>query len=201
MDGFVQNSFYLIRFDYRTESALIFEFNDETASLSWWKIFGGIDGGAAGMSFDNIVAFPPGKLEGKFPNETVGSAANYDYTFGSLDLNNSQPQEGYIDNFRLIKTDISHKIRLFLSRSGDTLEPLISGSYRFSVYVKVDPSAGTINRFSAGRVTLGITGGSIDDGEGNFAESSFIIKLKDKGTFRAIIKSYKIEGILNKAIH
>ena len=69
-------------------------------------------------------------------------------------------QSGYIDNFRIIKSDqdqdISIEIAYYNENRIDGLD-LISGWYRFSLYVKADPSAGANNIFDSNAVTLSIT--------------------------------------------
>ena len=173
VDGFLKNASYLARFNYRTDGALIFEFNDTVISLDWWKFFGGENGGKTNIKLANLLEFPPGELKGSFPETTVGDAADYYSTFGSLVTANSGPQKGYIDNVRLIRTDLMYKLRITLSYMDDTTEPLISGYYRFSVYVKSDPDAGSNNRFASDRVCIGITGGGVSSGGTGFDESSF----------------------------
>lgn len=161
VDGFIADSSYLIRYDYRAKSSLVFEYNDTADPFGYWKIFGGEDGEASDFEqFEFIVDFPPEKLEGPFPEVTAGSELTYLYIFGSLVQVDSQPQEGYIDNFRLIRTDIPYKIRLFLRRSGDTEEPLLSGTYRFSVSVKSETALVVTDRYLAESLTLGIAGGT-----------------------------------------
>ncbi len=173
IDGFSENNSYLVRFNYRTAGALVFELNDTATSLGWLKFFGGENGGKINITIANLLEYPPAELKGLFPDETVGSASAYYFSFGSVDSGNSSPQEGYIDNFRLIRTDLKYRLRLLLSYADDASEPLISGSYRFSVYVKRDPSAGTDNRFTSNRIDLGITGGGVSSNGTGFDESSF----------------------------
>ena len=73
-------------------------------------------------------------------------------------------QSGYIDNIRVVKSDQSQVLSILLPYTDesrvDNLE-LISGWYRFSIYVKADPQTGSGNRFDADAVTLGIQ--AIDD--------------------------------------
>lgn len=174
-DGFLKNASYLIRFNYRTNGSLVFEFNDTANSIDWWKFYGGDNGGTNNITLTNLLEFPPGELKGSFPEQTVGDNVDYYFSFGSMDSNNSGPQEGYIDNVRLIRTDLTYKLRLDLSYQGDTAEPLISGDYRFSIYVKDDPSAGSNNRLTSNRVCIGITGGGVASVGTTFDESSFSV--------------------------
>ncbi len=172
-DGFLTNASYLVRYDYRTDGQLYFEYNDTSISKYSWTFYGGPNGERP-SSITNLIEFPPASIYEDFPDITVGSATTYNFTFGSLDTTKSGPQEGYIDNFRLVRTDITYKLRLTLATE-DTLQPLISGWYRFSIYVKRDPSAGSNNRFQCDRITLGISGGGISEsgGEITFDESTY----------------------------
>lgn len=80
--------------------------------------------------------------------------------------------EGYIDNIRVVKSDQKQSLSVLLPFTDedriDSLE-LVSGWYRFSIYVKADPGAGTSNRFDSSAVTLTIE--AIDDD--NLAGSSY----------------------------
>ncbi len=170
-DGLLEGASYLIRYDYRTGGQLFFEYNDTISSLYFWSFYGGPNGEKP-SSLSNIIEFPPAHLYGDFPDIAVGSASDYNYVFGSLNSSNSGPQEGYIDNVRLVRTDITYKLRLRLS-TNDTVHPLVSGTYRFSLYIKNDPSAGTDNRFQTDRITIGIQGGGIGGEEQTFDDSSY----------------------------
>ncbi len=174
-DGFLGSASYLIRYDYRTAGQLFFEYNDTINSLSYWPLYGNSNQ-TRPSDLTNLIQFPPDPSKGNFPDPdiTVESASDYNYVFGSLDPANSGPQEGYIDNIRLIRTDITYKLKLNLSVN-DTIHPLISGTYRFSLYIKRDPSAGTGNRFQTNRVTIGIQGGGIGGEETSFDESLYSI--------------------------
>ncbi len=170
-DGLIGGASYLIRYDYRTSGQLFFEYNDTVSSLYFWSFYGGPNGDRP-SSLTNLIEFPPSHLYGEFPDIAVGSATDYNYIFGSLNSAQSGPQEGYIDNVRLIGTDITYKLKLNLSVN-DTVQPLISGTYRFSIYIKRDPSAGTGNRFQTNRVTIGIKGGGVGGEENTFDESLY----------------------------
>ena len=172
-DGFKADASYLIHFDYKTKNSIIFEYNTGTVDqyTTRWKGGGGINGSLSNPSITNTINFPASEIEGAFPDITANMDNQY-YSFGSLEQ--GQVQEGYVDNFRLIRTDLSYKLRLHLNYADDTVEPLISGYYRFSIYVKEDPSVGTIyNRFASDRVCIGITGGGVSSDGTGFDESSF----------------------------
>ena len=59
----------------------------------------------------------------------------------------------YIDNIRLMRTDLELRLRLTLPITGTTDQDLIPGNYRFSIWVKRDPNLGN-NRFAANEVSL-----------------------------------------------
>ena len=64
---------------------------------------------------------------------------------------------GYVDNFRIVKTDQTHYSRLSLPYTDENRVDdlaLIGGTYRFSIYVKADPQAGSGNHYAADAVTL-----------------------------------------------
>jgi hypothetical protein len=157
-DSFVQGANYLIRYQYRTGNNIVFEFNrditTEYADTKTWQIWGGVNGASSNPLWSNIVDFPSSELEGSYPDIKAGSSSSYFYYFGSVTLS-AQSQSGYIDNIRLMRTDITQRVRLYLGIH-DTSLTIVPGSYRFSVYVQTDPAAGTDNRFEASSVTLGI---------------------------------------------
>jgi hypothetical protein len=163
-DGFIQDASYIIRYLYRTQPSFIFEYNDGVNIESTWNVFSGIDGAQSGTDWANLNDFPPKLLVGDFPEKTVGASPNYYYMFGSLDNTKSKNNEGYIDNFRLIRTDIPLKTRLTLDQYEDFQEQLVSGTYSFSIYVKDDPTVGVVNnRLRSERVSLGIKVDSFGD--------------------------------------
>ncbi len=155
VDGYLQDASYILRYNYRTQPSFFYEYNDGAASISLWNVFSGPDGDTMGTSWANVNDFPPAELVGDFPEKTVGADPAYYYTYGTLTAGGKN-QEGYIDNFRLIRTDIPLKLRLTLDQTQDFSDQLVSGTYRFSLYVKQDPAAGTANRFASTAVTLGV---------------------------------------------
>ncbi|GEM_PF-2511399 len=173
VDGLVADASYLVRFNYRTGGQLYTELYDSSGSVYNSTFFGGENGGTTNISLTNLLEYPPSELKGPFPDITIGSSSSYYYSFGYKYTTGSGPQEGYIDNFRLIRTDIAYRLRLTLSFASDTPYPLLSGWYRFSIYVKRDPSAGTGNRFQSDRVSVGISGGGVASNGETFDESSF----------------------------
>ena len=94
---------------------------------------------------------------------------NDDEVFRINRLDSDFVQSGYIDDIRVVKSDQNQNLYVHLPYEDadrvDGLE-LLSGWYRFSIYVKADPQTGTGNRFNACAVTLKIE--SIDtEGLGN----------------------------------
>ncbi len=88
-----------------------------------------------------------------------------------------QPQIGYIDDFRVVRSDQNHTLTTSLpyedSGRVDGLT-LISGTYRFSVYVKADPAVATTNNsFDSGAVTLKLEALDPDGSGGSIYYQSF----------------------------
>lgn len=159
-DGFLANAAYNLLFEYRTDKSLVFEYHTQTSlpdsQIHSWQVGGGASGATTNPSFDNLNEFPgtsnPGLSEIAVDGESTALCA-----FGSIDPTLGQPQEAYIDNFRVVRTDIPCRVRLLLRRQGDTSQPLLAGQYTFSVYVRSDPDVGTTpNRFASSSVSLGI---------------------------------------------
>ena len=172
VDGVASGATYLIQFDYRTDNSFFFQYYAANYSNIIWQAFGSQNGDPSSLpgSFDNTNTFPPSPdvftiLEQSGPEFTVnGDAGSVHYfSFGTMDdpFEVSEyivPQKAYIDNFRIVRTDIPPRLSLSPNIE-DTLHPLLSGSYRFSVWVKTDPEAGRNNRYHAAAITLRITGG------------------------------------------
>ena len=160
-DVFLSNASYNLLFDYRTNGPLVFEYHTAASlpdqALHSWQLGGGAGGSMQNASFDNLNAFPGASLAGQ-SEITVGAEASAECSFGSIDPLSFHPsQEAFIDNFRVVRTDIESRARLLLKREGDTPQPLVPGQYTFSVYVRSDPDVGTTpNRFAAHRISLGI---------------------------------------------
>jgi hypothetical protein len=66
--------------------------------------------------------------------------------------------DGYMDNLRMLRTDIENRIVLEVPWSaGGTRPDLVSGFYRFSLYIKnIPPAELPANEFQSKSVTLGI---------------------------------------------
>ncbi|MGA2977031.1 MAG: hypothetical protein ABSF77_17120 [Spirochaetia bacterium] len=159
-DGFLANATYNLLFEYRTDAPLVFEYHTRTSlpdsQICTWRVGGGASGATSDPSFDNLNEFP-GALYAGQSEIAVDGESNALCAFGSIDPTLGQPQEAYIDNFRVVRTDIPCRARLLLHRQGDTSQPLLAGQYTFSVYVRSDPDVGTIpDRFASSSVSLGM---------------------------------------------
>ena len=95
-----------------------------------------------------------------------------------INLNtDGQVQAGYIDDFRIIKTDRDQKLVIDIPYEDadrvDGLE-LISGTYRFSIWVKADPEAAARNNsFASNAVSLQIESISEDVSAYNSGPTAF----------------------------
>jgi hypothetical protein len=158
-DGLLENATYNLLFDYRSSASLVSEFRQAAIaddSLRTWRAWGGADGSSSSPSFDHLNAFPGTTLVGQ-SEVSVGSQSIACFDFGSLSPALLQTQEAYVDDFRVVRTDIPCRARLLLNREGSASLTLAPGGYTFSIYVRADPDAGsTASRFAAEAVSLGI---------------------------------------------
>jgi len=102
------------------------------------------------------------------------------------------PQIGYIDDLRIIKSDQAQHLIAELPYADpgrvDSLQ-LISGTYRFSIYVKADPeTASTNNSFNSNAVTLKIEAIDPDGSGGSSKYQSF--SAADNSSFSDWTKIY-----------
>jgi len=163
-DGFLSDSPYVIRFEFKSQQACAFDFHDGGTSLlldpsSPWSYSSFSSGGV--RSFPDVNHNPA-----VIPLQT---GPHY-FSIGSF-LDPSV-QYGYFDNIRVVRTNIEQYITVLLERTRDESTGLtdeegnplnlIDGSYTLSVYIKNDPTntklrdAGdaTTNRMPATAVTL-----------------------------------------------
>lgn len=153
-DGFPQNNTYLVRFDYRTnKDRIVFEYNNlpvlplPEGAWTW------IADGDTGPTFVGRYQFPPVDI---VPTVTVGAAAQQHYVFNSLLTTAAHKIEAYVDNFRLIRTNQSYFVRMPIA-DGEAALSLVAGTYRFSVWVKLDPGTPVVlNRFSSRAVQISL---------------------------------------------
>lgn len=144
-DGAVNNSSYLFRFDLTSPGTGALAFGINTLTKTFKPNI---------TSTNHIYNIPDDFLSNEIPSSefTVYDKSS-DYFIIDLNAN----PIGSIDNFRIVKTDQNHYSRLSVPYTDtgrvDELE-LINGTYRFSIYVKADPQAGSANHYAAKDVTM-----------------------------------------------
>jgi len=163
-DGFLQYATYVPRFKYLAAyNGFVVEYNADTTPLitHTWKVGAGADGGDAGSGEDflSLNTYPTAALTATTEYMiTVDAETNPIFIFGSMGSDHQQ-QEAYVDDLRFVRTDKTWYTRLTVPAHGANTQDLIAGCYRFSVYVKRDPTVGTsegYNRFHAAGVKLSI---------------------------------------------
>jgi hypothetical protein len=148
LDGLPANNTYMVRFDYliNVDQGVVFEYNNGVApeSGNTWNADGDLV---------TARAFPP--LD-TFPIVTVGPDPSYYYSVGSLDVAKGRPQQGSLDNVRVIRTSQTYFVRMTVpSTDAGLSDELVPGPYRFSLWVKQDTGTPTVwNRFPATIVEL-----------------------------------------------
>lgn len=171
-ETYVPEKNYLFHFDYRTTSQLFAYYipdwtNDPSLSDAYYQANGGAEGANDPPSLSNLTnrnTYPPLSPvdDQKKDNRFTASATPLGTNTDSLSLvgNAEDNQEGYVDNFRVIREsegdfDLRLRIKLNIDHNSDL--DLIDGYYKFSVYVRQE---GTLpgNTFHADRVELGING-------------------------------------------
>ena len=152
-DGFPADTSYAVRFDLSTTSATNYEYSDgvsDSYNATPW-IF------ERSETYD-IRTFPPPLLDPQF---TAVAGAGY-FSIGLLDDSAAESlQSGYIDNIRIVRSDIRSCAHVLIPAEGEgTTSPrLLDGAYSFSVYVRQDPTNTTgtdpvNNRMPATAVSL-----------------------------------------------
>lgn len=151
-DGFVTGGTYLIRFDIKATEYTVFGYNNGTEDFP-----------EKAWTFPNSETldtrtFPSALID---PMITAESDDSLYFSIGVFDEDIQQSQLAYIDNIRIIRTDIDQFLRypLPIEEEDGSRPPLVDGYYTFSLYVKEDPShtkanATASNRFPAVGVTL-----------------------------------------------
>ena len=192
-DGFLEDASYLVRFSYRAnDRPVILEFRDETSPVdnNTWLVFGG-PGGAAPSVVTNIIEFPPTSILYQYTEIRPRGAADYYLSFGSLVESASDVQDAYIDDFRLVRTDLLPRAELRLTYglslpieggNGISTYSLESGSYRFSVWVHDDPTVGTApNRYRSNALILTVTAGDLGESAGSAVGTNTFIAVVARG--------------------
>lgn len=157
-DGFIPApASYTVRFAVKYQEGqqtLLFEINESTNEL--WKTTMSL----TLPEFPAVsYAFPDDFITDVRDNSTYRPSTSNAMSFY---INSVSPdpargaKQGSIDNLRFVRSDLSYKIRLRLRREDTSPLPLPSGTYRLSVYVKQDPSAGSGNVMRSSGIALGI---------------------------------------------
>ena len=148
-DSFSANGYYLIRF-LLNQPAAVFDYHDGTSSsflAKPWKL--------AGLS--GVTAFPTTEDDPEILAQTGGT-----FSINDIAQTESIVQSGKLDNFRVVRTDISNTVSLNVPYQETDRLDLLPGTYRFSVYIKQEPASNispTVkNRFPATGITLQIEG-------------------------------------------
>ena len=144
-DTFLFSKRYIIRFNFFKELSdkrTPFRFN----TTSWWP--------NSGIGWDyGYTKFPDAYADG---SEVTANSPGNNQFYILYDYDNIK---GYIDDFRVVRSDIDYYLKLTVPYSGEGRPNLFSGTYRFTVWFKeedpgdVSPSE---NRFPSSRVSLGI---------------------------------------------
>jgi hypothetical protein len=154
LDGFKNGKTYIIRFDIKSNTNNAFEVRENSIPYpgkSWTlQSSGGLQ----------TSEFPPDSIVSTVTSQ--GSSGQY-FSIGAEDNDVQTIQGGWFDNFRVVRTDIDQWIRYDVpvtDPDGDRPN-LIDGYYKFTVYIKEDPTNTKIdsgdkaaNRLPASGVTL-----------------------------------------------
>ena len=151
-DGFIPGSRYIIRLKFfkrseNTDTPLRFnsERNWNVVSIKPWTA--------------GYTKFPENTHDNTEVVAELGSNSFYILYDTVKNMNN----EGYIDDFRIVRSDIDYYLKFTVPHSEAGRPNLYSGTYRFSVWFKAEdpadlpptPSA-PLDRFNSSRVSLGI---------------------------------------------
>lgn len=156
--GLLPSTKYRLNFDFNVETGFLFDYNDGTNSFltdpnqSWNETY---------TSWD-VREFPTANVNSTITSPSSGAAF---FSIGTPDtsVSPSPSQNGYIDNFSIVKADGTYGISYQIegAQNSEGIE-LIPGTYRFSVYIKQEDAAdvtpNTQNRFRAEQVQVLISG-------------------------------------------
>lgn len=174
---YVKNKSYFLKYDYRTGSPLnLYYIPQWSASdpdqflqdFTYYQSYGGIGGAVLDQSINNLNTYPPldpTTTSPRIPNKTTASGYETTLNTDSLTFAGSA-QGGSYDNFRIVRStegnfDLSLRLKLNIDHRPD-LE-LISGYYRFSIWVKAATLTAGENTYATDRVELGIQGYDTDN--------------------------------------
>jgi hypothetical protein len=152
-DGFLLGASYLARFSFRAAAGqVIFEFRTDDLAVRTWP-----------FSADGSGSFPTSGITDYASLARMSNAHHY-LSFGTIG-GEGVVQEAYIDDLRLVRTDILPRVQMALGHVltlpmyTDPTESytLSSGDYRFSIWVRDDPTAGAASRYRATGIVLEIS--------------------------------------------
>ena len=154
--GVEDSGSYVVRFDFKSpqdQIEMFFEINDGAVSVEPWGPFESSEAWSVRKDFPTDVSAVGSSL-------FVSSAAARHFSIGTLQTApSSPPQIGGIDNFRIARVDTNGRVEAVvpLDPAGTDLD-LVTGWYRFSVWVKMeDPlqvSPNVANTFQTSGITL-----------------------------------------------
>ena len=164
-DGLVNEAFYLIRFDFSADNQGVkyFQLQGHSSEFNWAP---NLESSATIYSLPNYFT----NIDSNFSPETDNV-----FTIGTL--SGGAAMAGYMDNLRMVRTDIDNKIILPVPYRAEGRPDLVSGTYRFSVYIKQVESL-PLNEFHAQSVSLGM---SATDGGLHLVENHAIYHSDDPG--------------------
>ena len=146
LDGLVDGAGYIIHFDVSSinPGTSYFEFS---SPVQTWKI---------SIEKADTVYYFPADFYGDVGYSFSASGSTQIFSIGNT--TDGGAMTGYIDNLRISRTDIDSFLSISVPVSSDGREDLLSGIYRFTVYVKNDPDVTptTANRMPAEYLTLSI---------------------------------------------
>jgi len=204
-DTFIVGSNYILRLYFTravTNDTAVFEYNDgsDLDIISTWK-----PKTQTGWD-DDLASYT------RFPdydsiNANITAQAGYFFCIGSFDTNEYKPQNGYIDNFRIVRSDINYYLRMTVPYSESGRPDLYSGIYRFAVYVKGEADADAtpaVNRFRSSRVSLVINGKIEGFSSSEFTNTGWtrltaqkFIQIEKGGTIEIMVSPGDISGLAN----
>lgn len=162
---------YTIIFDFKTRENAVFAYFTYDGASTWnlqkdWSSTTQA-GDLTLWSFDGAEVQPDPEI---FAAE-IQAGEEHQFTIGApepVQDSDRTPTSGSIDNLRITRSDVSPKLRLQIPVDANTFgsRDLPSGDYRFSVFVRIDPTHtnetgdpadNVSNRFAANRATLSVS--------------------------------------------